>query len=96
MGLARRIISANNMRASSTAGPLPASPRPGEHSTSATRWSRRDAEPAGRSGRFGYRLHILLELKTVLGRKTATGRKTALDRLTLYQLLGYVLHDRGT
>jgi hypothetical protein len=50
---------------------------------------------AGRSGRFGYRLHILLELKTVLGRKTATGRKTALDRLTLYQLLGYVLHDHN-
>jgi hypothetical protein len=37
--------------------------------------------------------HTLLELKTVLGRKTATGRKAALDGLTLYQLLGYVLHD---
>ncbi len=37
--------------------------------------------------------HLLLELKTVLGRKTAAGRKAALDGLTLFQLLGYVLHD---
>lgn len=37
--------------------------------------------------------HTLVELKTTLGRKTPTGRKATLDGLTIYQLLGYVLHD---
>ena len=37
--------------------------------------------------------HVLVELKTGLGRKTATGRKASLDGPTLRQLLGYVLHD---
>lgn len=37
--------------------------------------------------------HTLVELKTVRGRKTPTGRMAALDGVTLFQLLGYVLHD---
>lgn len=37
--------------------------------------------------------HVLVELKTGLGRKTLTGRKASLDGPTLLQLLGYVLHD---
>jgi hypothetical protein len=37
--------------------------------------------------------HTLVELKTRLGRKTPTGRKAALDGLTIYQVVGYVLHD---
>jgi len=37
--------------------------------------------------------HTLIELETGLGRKTPTGRKAALDGTTLFQLLGYVLHD---
>lgn len=37
--------------------------------------------------------HTLVEIKTVLGSPTATGRRATLPVLTLYQLLGYVLHD---
>ena len=40
--------------------------------------------------------HTLVEVKTVLGRKAtgaSGGRKAALDAITLYQLVGYVLHD---
>jgi len=37
--------------------------------------------------------HTLIELKTVQGRKTPAGRRAALDGITLFQLLGYVLHD---
>lgn len=37
--------------------------------------------------------HTLVELKTVMGRKTPAGPRAALDGLTLFQLLGYVLHD---
>ena len=39
--------------------------------------------------------HTLVELKTVLGSKTATGRRAVLDKATLYQLVGYVVHDYG-
>lgn len=37
--------------------------------------------------------HTLVEIKTVLGAKSPSGRKVSLDGLTLFQLLGYVLHD---
>ncbi len=39
-------------------------PAPGRAPTFATRWSRRDRQPGRpRSGRFGYRLHILLRIQ---------------------------------